>query len=48
MGVNVRFDEGKVRRAPVFRNVKDTLVYAAVRFRCIPSYRVRQCADGKQ
>ena len=25
MGVNVRFDEGKVRRAPVFRNVKDTL-----------------------
>jgi len=24
-GNNVRFDEGKVRRSPVFRNVKDNL-----------------------
>ena len=24
-GKNVRFDEGKVKRAPVFRNIKDTL-----------------------
>ena len=24
-GINVRFDEGKVRRAPIFRKVKDSL-----------------------
>ena len=27
-GFNVRFDEGKVSRAPVFRNIKDTLGFS--------------------
>jgi len=27
-GINVRFDEGKVSRSPIFRNIKDNLGYS--------------------
>ena len=33
-GINVRFDEGKVRRAPIFRTVKDARFHASPRIWC--------------
>ena len=46
-GINVRFDEGKVRRAPIFSKVKDSLGFTPRHcFRRRPSDRLRHCGHG--
>ena len=46
-GINVRFDEGKVRRAPIFRKVKDSLGFTPRHaFRNSSRNGLRHCRDG--
>ena len=46
-GINVRFDEGKVRRAPIFQESEGQLgVHPTSRFRNSSRNRLRHCRDG--
>ena len=49
-GINVRFDEGQVRRAPIFRTVKASLGFTASRhaFGVVPATGYDECNHGQR